>query len=75
MIDKDLRRSGLREAQAGSQAGQQSVFLFHLIRQRMDLPSEYVQFLCYVLEMYFTHKDLLVEYFQNLQENLVHKNE
>ena len=41
----------------------------------MDLPSEYVQFLCYVLELYFTHKDLLVEYFQNLQENLVHKNE
>lgn len=32
----------------------------------MDLPSEYVQFLCYVLELYFTHKDLLVEYFQNL---------
>ena len=41
----------------------------------MDLPSEYVQFLCYVLELYFTHKDLLVEYFQNLQENIVHKNE
>ena len=29
-----------------------------------DMPKE--QFLCYVLECYFTHKDLLKEYFQNV---------
>lgn len=31
-----------------------------------NLPSERVQFLCYVLECYFKHKDLLKEYFQNM---------
>lgn len=31
-----------------------------------DLPVEKEQFLCYVLECYFKHKDLLVEYFEKL---------
>lgn len=31
-----------------------------------DLPSEDEQFLCYVLECYFKHKDLLKEYFQKM---------
>lgn len=31
-----------------------------------DLPSESEQFLCYVLECYFKHKDLLKEYFQKV---------
>ena len=31
-----------------------------------DLPSEDEQFLCYVLECYFKHKDLLREYFQKI---------
>lgn len=31
-----------------------------------DLPVEKEQFLCYVLECYFKHKDLLNEYFQKL---------
>lgn len=32
-----------------------------------DLPVEKEQFLCYVLECYFKHKDLLNEYFQKVQ--------
>lgn len=31
-----------------------------------DLPVEHEQFLCYVLESYFKHKELLKEYFQKL---------
>lgn len=31
-----------------------------------DLPKEDEQFLCYVLECYFKHKDLLKEYFQKI---------
>ena len=31
-----------------------------------DLPLENEQFLCYVLECYFKHKDLLKEYFQKI---------
>ena len=31
-----------------------------------DLPQKDEQFLCYVLESYFKHKDLLKEYFQNI---------
>ena len=31
-----------------------------------DLPVEKEQFLCYVLECYFKHKDLLSEYFQKV---------
>jgi hypothetical protein len=31
-----------------------------------ELPASSEQFLCYVLECYFSHKDLLKEYFQNL---------
>jgi len=31
-----------------------------------DLPQEDEQFLCYVLECYFKHKDLLKEYFQEI---------
>lgn len=31
-----------------------------------DLPQEYEQFLCYVLECYFKHKDLLKEYFEKV---------
>lgn len=31
-----------------------------------DLPPEDEQFLCYVLECYFRHKDLLREYFQEI---------
>lgn len=31
-----------------------------------DLPSQDEQFLCYVLECYFKHKDLLKEYFQEV---------
>jgi len=31
-----------------------------------DLPVETVQFLCYILESYFHHKDLLNEYFQKI---------
>ena len=32
-----------------------------------DLPVEKEQFLCYVLECYFKHKDLLCEYFQKVK--------
>lgn len=31
-----------------------------------DLPQKDEQLLCYVLESYFKHKDLLKEYFQNI---------
>ena len=31
-----------------------------------DLPMGYEQFLCYVLECYFKHKDLLKEYFHKV---------
>lgn len=31
-----------------------------------NLPHEDEQFLCYVLECYFKHKDLLKEYFQKI---------
>lgn len=31
-----------------------------------ELPQENEQFLCYVLECYFKHKDLLKEYFQKI---------
>lgn len=33
-----------------------------------DLPTEKEQFLCYVLESYFKHKDLLNEYFQKIKQ-------
>ncbi|MBQ3783944.1 MAG: hypothetical protein II838_10965 [Lachnospiraceae bacterium] len=33
----------------------------------IDCPPMYEQFLCYVLEMYFKHKELLEEYFQKCE--------
>ena len=35
---------------------------------RKELPLQKVQFLCYVLESYFKHKDLLKEYFQKVYQ-------